>query len=299
MFRCELCGNDLYKPLITEDQWCYGKCAECGLISLYPMPDKDMILSLYKKASGYLNNRLQGPDRYTHWVECRNKRLSKLVGSPPYSGASILDVGCATGLFLSQVKENGWQAYGIEVSEHTAEFARSKYGLDVRLGGAEDILSVFGDGVFDVITLWDVIEHLHHPMQTARHLYRALKPGGQLYLATPNADGWVAQYHWQTARRWWNYWPHPEPPYHLYQFDRQTIRRMVSEAGFGSIRFVFDEIPLWYTCGYIGEPSFRQVFRDPTYIPHGRRLYLLTLPVFWAARIVRRGDAMIVVAEKN
>jgi SAM-dependent methyltransferase len=168
----------------------------------------------------------------------------------------------------------------------------------VEHAGVEHVLDRFGEEAFDVITLWDVIEHVPDPLDAIRDLYRALKPGGKLYLATPNLGGWVPRYHWQVVRRVWNIWPHPEPPLHLHQFSRPTIARLLSAGGFVNVRFEFDEIPLWYTSGFCGEPGWVEWLKGEQQGPRARRLFLLTLPVFLAARMFARGDSMIVCGSK-
>ena len=295
---CNLCGNQDKKIIIEENGWVLVHCLKCGLLFLDPQPDKEQLARLYSPEENYLAQRLGGETAFTRWENTRNNHLARLVGSPPAVGARLLDIGCATGLFLIRVREMNWQVQGIEIGAHTAEYARQTYKLDVHPGGAEDILEEFGPQSFDAITLWDVIEHVQNPLDALHKIYQVLKPGGKLYLATPNADGWVAQYHLRTTARWWGCWPHPEPPYHLYQFTRTTMRQAIEKAGFTSVAFDFDEIPLWYTCGYMGEPGLKRLVQGPVLIPHGRLVYLITWPVYLAARWFRRGDSMIVTAVK-
>ena len=81
----------------------------------------------------------------------------------------------------------------------------------------------FDHGVF--------VEHLREPLAVVRNLVQLLKPGGKLYLATPNLTGWVVRFHYNLLRPVTHLWPHPEPPLHLYQFSRATVRRLLEIAG--------------------------------------------------------------------
>ena len=117
---------------------------------------------------------------------------------------------------------------------------------------------------------------------------------GPAYLSTPNLAGWVPRFHWYVFRPLTGIWPHPEPPLHLYQFAPATVRRLFAAAGFERVRFLPDEIPLWYTSGFLGEPGLRHWLRGEPRVRWTCWLYLTTLPVFLAARVFNRGDSMVV-----
>jgi 2-polyprenyl-3-methyl-5-hydroxy-6-metoxy-1,4-benzoquinol methylase len=258
------------------------------------MPTPEQIAQLYAPTAGYQLARLGGATRYTRWEHRRSDRLASITGRPPRPGARLLDVGCSTGDYLERAQARGWTVQGIDVAKHLAVFARVKRGLPVEHGDVGDVLNRFGPQSFAAITLWDVIEHLPKPLDTMRDLYRALEPGGTLYLATPNLSGWVPRFHWRVLRPLTGTWPHPEPPRHLHQFAAPTIARLFAAAGFDGVRVLPDEIPLWYTSGFLGEPQPRQWLRGETGAAGARAIYAMTLPVFLAARLFRRGDSMIV-----
>jgi SAM-dependent methyltransferase len=116
-----------------------------------------------------------------------------------------------------------WNLYGIEISEALAEKARKLSGAQV-FGG--DVLEApFESESFDVVTAFDVLEHLHQPKKTAERVWNWLKPGGIFYLVLPNIRSWE-------ARTFHSYWFGLELPRHLYHFSPASLRRLLTFAGF-------------------------------------------------------------------
>jgi SAM-dependent methyltransferase len=109
----------------------------------------------------------------------------------------LLDVGCATGIFLDGMRQLGWQVKGVEPTHSAAHYACTRFGLDVFEGRLEE--ARFPDKAFDAITLWDVLEHVHEPRPILMELSRLLRPGGLLVLSLPNPDSLEAAFfgpHW-------------------------------------------------------------------------------------------------------
>ncbi len=99
----------------------------------------------------------------------------------------ILDVGCGLGFFVKRIadQKTGWEATGYEISEKAVRFARDKNGLKNVFPGIVQNSGI-AKGSLDVITLWDVIEHIPKPHSLLEYLHSLLKPGGILFLQTPN-----------------------------------------------------------------------------------------------------------------
>ncbi|MGG6461888.1 class I SAM-dependent methyltransferase [Solilutibacter silvestris] len=144
----------------------------------------------------------------------------------PASGGRLLDVGCGDGGFLALARQGGWSVEGIDFDEGGVAAARSR-GLSVRLGGID--LFDNSDERFDVITISHVIEHVHDPLETLRCIYRLLKPGGMLWLETPNINS-------LGAKRFGVDWFGLDPPRHLVLFNRDSLSQALREVGFRSIR---------------------------------------------------------------
>ncbi len=121
------------------------------------------------------------------YVEFGKKFLENRSGN-------LLDVGAGLGFFVQHaLRYPGWKAVGYEISVPAVEYAASKLGLAdrMRAGAVEE--SGFSAGYFDLITLWDVIEHIPNPDVLLGYLRRILKPQGILFLATPNAPIQIAK----------------------------------------------------------------------------------------------------------
>lgn len=290
---CNLCNAGTSQYLFTTGGWRLETCDGCGLVRVDPMPTPEQVAQFYAPTAGYQLARLGGPTRYTRWEHRRSERLASITGTPPRPGARLLDVGCSTGDYLSRARALGWIVQGIDLAKHLAVFARLKRGIPVEHGDVRDVLDRFEPESFNAITLWDVIEHLPKPLETMRDLHRVLEPGGTLCLATPNLTGWVPRFHWRVLRPMTGVWPHPEPPLHLHQFARSTVARLFAAAGFDDVRFLPDEIPLWYTSGFLGQPQWRHWLRGEPGAAGARSIYVMTLPVFLAARVFGRGDSII------
>lgn len=165
----------------------------------------------------------------------RLRRIARLRGTP--AGGRLLDVGCATGIFLEQAAAQGWDGLGLEVSPHAADAARSR-GLRVDRGPFDESAA---RGPFECITLWDVIEHLDDPVAAMRRVRERLVMGGLCALSTGNVDSWCARL---SGRRWHLF----NLPEHLFFFSRPALRELLESSGFRlrAVRREVNWIPMHY-----------------------------------------------------
>jgi 2-polyprenyl-3-methyl-5-hydroxy-6-metoxy-1,4-benzoquinol methylase len=137
----------------------------------------------------------------------------------------LLDVGCASGLFLLTAKSCGWRVTGVDPDPQSIRIAKSR-GLDVSLGGLEHYEGQ--ENIFDVVTICHVIEHVHDPRKTLLDIYRLLKPGGQIWIETPNIQSLGHLY-------FGRHWRGIETPRHLFLFTSRSLRAALRSIGFSRV----------------------------------------------------------------
>ena len=148
--------------------------------------------------------------------------LPKLDGRPK----SVLDIGCGSGGWLSFARDAGWIAHGADPDRSAVRVAQSQ-GLDVRVGDINAWTDVAGR--MDAVTMSHVIEHVHDPFAVLTKAFKLLRPGGQLYVETPNID---AGSHAAFGANWRGL----ETPRHLVIFNQQSLMDILHRAGFISIK---------------------------------------------------------------
>jgi SAM-dependent methyltransferase len=137
-------------------------------------------------------------------------------------GRRLLDVGAAYGLLLKAARESGWDAEGVEIAPDCAAEAARLSGTRVTAG---DFLSVPLDGRFDVIVMFDVIEHLRDPLASLKRAHDLLVPGGRLVIETcDHTAPW--------ARLLGERWYFLDPPQHLFYFSKRGLDWLFTRAGF-------------------------------------------------------------------
>jgi SAM-dependent methyltransferase len=223
---CHLCSGRESRLVFADPPWRVVRCTGCGLVYVTPRPDETGLREIYGES--YWKSPVARERGYTDYLKdepyylrtCR-RRLRLVRRHAPNPGRA-LDVGCAAGYFLRVLAEDGWDVAGVEVSPFVAAFARERYGLStIRVGTLEE--ANFPPSSFDLVTFWDVIEHLPDPRSVLRKARSLLRPTGVLVLETQNVRSLAARI---LGRRW----QHFKQPEHLYHFDPDTVARLLREA---------------------------------------------------------------------
>nr|WP_169308113.1 class I SAM-dependent methyltransferase [Oscillochloris trichoides] len=236
--KCPLCDSDKSITRYTIPDSLLGipglfvlvECAECGLLYQNPRPTRESIGYYYPPEYNiYISPPWSNPNllqKILHLYGIKKRWNFVLRHAPKRIGKRrILDIGCATGVFLA-AGDDSWQKIGVELSPQAAEQARYLFGLHVYTGMLEQAPLV--GQKFDVITLWDVLEHLHDPLASLAYIRELLSPDGVCIIRVPNLSSWEAQF---CGR----YWGGLEQPRHLFIPDDRTIEQMLSRAGFSII----------------------------------------------------------------
>jgi 2-polyprenyl-3-methyl-5-hydroxy-6-metoxy-1,4-benzoquinol methylase len=197
------------------------RCRKCSFQYVNPRLRGDLILGSY----------VEGDDpTYVSQLAARERTFDRSLGEIERATGGkgrLLDIGTAAGAFVAAAIKRGWRAEGCEPNRWLAEWGARHYGITIRQGSVFD--QPYEPASFDVVTLWDVIEHTLDPRQMLDRCHALLKPGGTLVVNYPDIGSWIAR---ALGRRWLFL-----TSVHLYYFDRRTIARMLESAGF-SVRRV-------------------------------------------------------------
>jgi SAM-dependent methyltransferase len=244
---------------VTEDEFSVVRCSSCGLVYLNPRPARDLLGSFYppvyypsvsgkerpswqrqvKKASAQLKRWVledyygyPSPGGARWWRPLRkmllwpDKTWREVKGryALPWRGqGKVLDIGCGAGGNLKTLQDQGWEPYGIEISEIAAAHARDLTQGQIHTGTVES--APFSPGTFDLVLMSHSLEHLPSPLEALRRIYRLLNDDGLLVISVPN----VHSLEFKLFGRWW--FP-LDPPRHFYHFDRKSLTAALERAGF-------------------------------------------------------------------
>jgi len=225
---CPLCGSES-APLwddcrdleyFIEADFPFHRCGDCGFVFMHPLPTREELPGLY-------------PADYQNYDAPRNALSAFLVARfharhvavslrHLTAGGRFLEVGSAGGDVLQGLQAKGHaDVQGVEISAAGVAAPRAK-GLRVFHGRVGEFET---DGPFAVVLMSPVIEHVLDPVATARRVFELLAPGGVFYVETPNVGA-------LDARLWGRHWGLIHYPRHLCLFDRGTLRRLLTGAGF-------------------------------------------------------------------
>ena len=229
-----MCGSGESSPFFkrvdrfTGRTFQFVSCQDCGLIYLDPRPTQSELPEYYPQdyEAYYLTESNTHSAEQWHQQRALNMQLDFVQKMAP-GGVRLLDVGCATGNFMRTARDHGWEVTGVELIEPAARVAREHYGLDVRSGSVET--ADLPEAYFDVITLWDVLEHLPSPQKALKSIHQLLEPGGVVVFSIPNLvsfDRYLFGKHWIG-------W---DAPRHFNMFTEATVKQLFEQTGFEFIR---------------------------------------------------------------
>jgi len=277
---CEVCDIASGSLIFVKKGYRLVRCSQCGLVYVENRPSEAELSKFYNDDS-YHAELVEDSTSASEWHKRTAAKQFQFLRRFK-KGGRILDVGCSVGFFLRIAKENGWEPHGVEQSTRSAHYANYKWKLNVVNSTLEN--ANLPAGFFDAITLWDVIEHLPSPVATLRRIAELLKDDGVLIFATPNIDGLFPRLSYRVAGLM-NYWPHPTPPGHLFQFSKKSIRSVLNKAGFDPVAIEDDRIAIGYS---FGMESLKRAAYSALFVP-----------VAVAGPLFKAGDKMTVAAIKR
>ncbi len=215
--RCAVCGSDDTSVRFVKQAVDYSDCRACGFRFSSPNVNPNLANTLDDYEAAYLQYLAPEPADDANfsglraWIEQRS----------PLGGAKVLDVGAGSGKWVRHLRARGIDARGVEPS-------RALFDRFLSVDGAF-VCDVLGNYVratserFDVVTAFDVIEHVKEPMEFLEQVAALLKPGGAFFVSTPDVSSLAARIF---GKRWHFYYP-----YHLSYFSPATLTRAARQCG--------------------------------------------------------------------
>lgn len=222
---CPLCGEQKSLPLYREDPYQMVRCSSCEFIFANPRPTLESLQDYYQD---YLPSEEKEIESWRRMMAPVFKRAARLIQKNKERGR-LLDVGTGFGFFLEEMRQRGWEVFGVEISHRAVDYARKRLGLNIHPGPLETL--PLHDKEFDVISAFYVIEHLPEPMRFLKTCYSLLKPGGILFLRYPHTTPIKRCLRiFRIENRLY------ELPSHLSDFSPKILQRILEQIGFQRVQ---------------------------------------------------------------
>ena len=224
---CHVCeGVRIYYVFSTSD-YRVVRCDDCGLVFLNPQPSDNELARIYG-ADYFLGSDSEAGRQTVSEIKQATAGLY-LSEIRRYQGAEtgrLLEIGCGDGDFLVTAETAGWQVTGIEVAAAACEKARQRLRLGEVHCGELQSMNLPAEQ-FDLCVISDVIGHVRSPLDFLREIHRVLKPGGILFIATPDIGSWSARL---MRQKWMEF-----KAEHLIYFNRQNLQTTLFKSGFREV----------------------------------------------------------------
>ena len=232
---CPACTAQAPTTLVLRvDRHRLVRCAQCAVVRVDPWPERDTLLRQYDR--GYFQDANRGYRDYEADRPLLRKEMARRVRAIERLGVGPrwLDVGCASGVLLEVAMDRGLAASGIEPAASAAAVARARSGAPVLSAAIDEaVLPVASQ---DVISLFDVLEHVPAPWLALRRMRWALAPGGLLAVTVPDFGGW-----WARASA--KHWPLLTPWEHVLHFTRRSLIGLLRRSGFTTCEVLHARTP--------------------------------------------------------
>lgn len=239
IITCAVCGgadHDVLHTFVSGKRYDYLEaehvvvaCRNCGLVFLNPQHEEADYIRYYAR-DDYAPITMK-PERLVEKHPYRRVQaaflqdtMARIQPAGNLAGKRILDIGCGPGVLLYLLREMGADVVGLEGSEIAADYARTQFGLDVRYSPMQ--AGVFEDGTFDIVISTAAIEHFCDPLAMTEVMLSYVRPGGLLYLNTPDYHGMVLK---KGLSHWFKF-------VHTYYFTENSLSNLMTKAGLQILR---------------------------------------------------------------
>jgi len=218
---CLSCGGKAFSVWGRQGAYEVLQCLGCGLGVTSPAPSPAQLSELNRNAYGGAERGVVYASKQAELEKRYSAQLSRIKLFKP--AGALLDVGCNIGMFMKTARDMGFAVTGVEMNGSCAAYGKEHFGLDIRPASLEG--AAFPAGTFEVVTMFDVLEHVPDPGAFLSEAGRVLRPGGLLVVQSPNLDSFMAG----LMKENWNWLT---PPDHLYHFTPGALSGLVEKRGF-------------------------------------------------------------------
>ena len=222
--ECQCCGLKEMKSIGQVGEYEQLVCSGCGYVR-FVHGSEEVNHTLYEADTDY-NDDLNVANDFQDFIQWNHNKAQRFMEEKyPDARASVLDVGCFSGFFVKKLLRLGFNARGIDFNNKALEFGKKQYELDKAISN-ETLQDLLEQGLkFDVITMFEVIEHLDNIAEVLTQISSLLKKGGVIIISTPNS-----KMCWRPALDF--------PPHHLSRFTPEALRSCVTHHGFQPVRLL-------------------------------------------------------------
>ena len=219
--RCPVCASTPGPGLFVKDGFRHVKCPECGLIYVSLILREDVMEKYWREEMAWLGVLNSGPQmeldkaKFTYGLEVAESHLTA------DHGRRLLDIGTGSGLFVRLADEAGWQTTALEFNQESTKKLRHE-GFEVIVKPLE--MADLPTDSFDLISLWEVLEHLPEPRLILKEIIRILAPGGVLIILVPNMESMVTRLLHEKSNTFGGH-------SHLNHFNLKSLLRLVESVG--------------------------------------------------------------------
>jgi ubiquinone/menaquinone biosynthesis C-methylase UbiE len=308
--KCDLCNHRKYKKLYNNYDRVYNlsgkfsllKCNNCGLIFLYPQPNKKDILKYYPSEKYYSLNNNSIEDSKIKIYNIFYKKgysIKKILFSPLKfmirkiiikKRANFLDIGCGDGKFLKLMNKFEMNCYGVEPNNKGNIIEENLKIVNCELKEAK-----FKKEFFDIITLNHVFEHVNQPSSILQEIHRILKPKGKLIIATPNSNSLITKIF---KNKWFQF----DTPRHFFLYSEKTIKKYAEKKGFKVNKIVYNSTPLQISASMIyllNQFRKKKIFLSETKIHTSKIIFVFLLFPIYLLNFFCLGDQFEIILSKK
>lgn len=234
---CPICGCNYYATILeakdfrfrtTEDNFKIAVCKQCGFRFLNPRPKESEIAKYYppgfNKKSGSPFDKIIN-DLFNF---AQQNAINSIFKKYKKSG-KMLDLGCGNGTFLLAMQKNGYEVWGTELNPCAREYVPDL--LKERILYKDLVSCNFAEKSFDIITMFQSLEHMFNLKEILENVHKILKDNGILYICVPNMDFFE-------SRLFGKYYYNLEVPRHLYFFTKESLDNLMLNNGFKRVKML-------------------------------------------------------------